>query len=185
MPPRSPAPTYANILATIALIAGLIAVVVAVGDSHESITTEVIKQPVSAPVKSVEPAKTAPSTLTAGTSESGEYDERGDTSTEKGYVDEAVTFPIPLSGPLQISHVLYGPRTGGTSPRCPGPGHAERGYLCIYSTHRSGGSLTGPEVYAFGSGRYAAGASRFGFDMEWHTTEADTFDAGTWTVTAE
>jgi hypothetical protein len=185
MPNRAPAPTYANVLATLALIAALIAVVVAVGDSHESVTTQVIKQPVSAPAKKVESAKTVPTTLSAGTSESGEYDERTDTSNEKGYVDETVTFPVPLSGPLQISHVLYGPHTGGTSTRCPGPGHAERGYLCIYSTHRSGSSLTGPEIYAFASGRYEAGASRFGFDMEWHTTEADTFDAGTWTVTAE
>jgi len=57
--------------------------------------------------------------------------------------------------------------------------------MCIYSAHRSGSSLTGPEIYDFGLGRYSAGASRHGFDMEWHSTEADTFDAGTWTVTAE
>jgi hypothetical protein len=185
MPTRSPAPTYANVLATLALIAALIAVVVAVGDSHETVNTQIIKQPASAPARSAEPAKTTPSTLAAGTSESGEYDERTDTSTEKGYVDEAVSFPIPLPAALQVSHVLYGPRSGGTSPQCPGPGHAKPGYLCIYSAHRSGSSLTGPEVYDFGAGRYAPGTSRFGFDMEWHTTEADTFDAGTWTVTAE
>jgi len=133
--------------------------------------------------KEGQPGQSALSPLPAGRSESGEIDQRTDNSATGLYIDQAVTFPIPLPAPIPVSHVVY---TTDSSPvaHCSGVGQAEAGYLCIYSGF-SAGVDTPPSVYNYDSGVGEEGAGRIGFLIEWKTTGEDGYDAGTYTVTAE
>jgi hypothetical protein len=127
--------------------------------------------------------QSALSPLPAGHSESGEFDQRTDNTATGLYVDEALTFPIPLAAPIPVGHVIY---TAASSPKphCTGPGHAEAGYVCIYSGFRLGYAEPAA-FFNYETGVYREGASRLGFDIEWTATTADGYDDGTYTVTAE
>ena len=127
--------------------------------------------------------QSALSPLPTGQSESGEFDQRTGNTATSTYVDESLTFPIPLAAPIPAEHVIY---TAASSPKphCSGPGHAEAGYLCVYSGFRLGYSEPSA-IFDYETGAYREGAGRFGFDIEWTATTADGYDDGTYTVTAE
>src|SRR5271165_2695343 len=118
------------------------------------------------------------STLPSGQSESGDYGIYTPNSTTTGFLNISVTFPIPLAA--GTSNIVY---TTTTASHCSGPGHAERGYLCIYSGN-SGRVTAPPEVGHFEEGPHLGISGRFGFDLEWKVTGAEAFDLGTYTVTA-
>jgi hypothetical protein len=121
------------------------------------------------------------SPLPAGDSESGDYGIDADnTSSGIGYLDITVSFPIPLAAGIPVSNVVY--TTTNSATHCSGPGHAEPGFLCIYSSERFEVE-TPPEVIE-AEGPKEDGAGRFGFDLNWHVEGEGAYDLGTYTVTA-
>jgi hypothetical protein len=79
--------------------------------------------------------------------------------------------------------VIYTEKGGSAKPHCSGPGRADPGYLCIYGAF--GFDVGEPEVFNYAGGSFTQGASAVGFDLEWPTNHSDSYEAGTWTVTAE
>lgn len=127
-----------------------------------------------------EPGSPAPSVLTSGHSESGDYllsETNAKAGAETGV---AVAFPIPLAERLREGQYGYFP-PGKTSPACSGPGHAAPGFLCVYSTQPSEvefEEIFDPEKPGF------FGSGLFGFEIKFITTGTSVSDLGTWTVTA-
>ena len=73
------------------------------------------------------------STLPAGDSESGQVAALETNPTSGRFIEDTVTFPVPLPATLEESHVIFTSISGTT--HCSGEGHAEAGYLCIYVTN--------------------------------------------------
>jgi hypothetical protein len=124
--------------------------------------------------------QSALSPLPSGQSESGDYGIYTPNTKTSGFLNISVGFPIPLGAPLPEANTEY---TTTTTPHCSGPGHAERGFLCVYSGNR-GRVSTPPVILYFETGTSVSGAGRFGFDMQWTVTGEEAFDVGTYTVTA-
>jgi len=123
--------------------------------------------------------QSALSPLPSGQSESGDYAIRPDNTATSGEVEEAVTFPISLAAVIPPGKAIWTP---GTATHCSGPGHADPGYLCVYSHVH--GRLESPEVRNWEGPSLAEGTGHFGFVLEWPVTAADAIDIGTYTVTA-
>jgi hypothetical protein len=123
--------------------------------------------------------QSALSPLPSGQSESGDYAIRPDNTATAGEVEEAVTFPIRLAAVIPFDKVVWTPT--GTATHCSGPGHADPGYLCVYSDEH--GSLESPEVRNQ-EGPFAEGTGHFGFVLDWLVKGPDAIDIGTYTVTA-
>jgi hypothetical protein len=119
------------------------------------------------------------SVLPSGQSESGDYAIRPGNTAAASEVEEAVTFPIRLAAVIPFDKAIWTP---GTATHCSGPGHADPGYLCVYSHVH--GSLESPEVRNWESPSLAEGTGHFGFVLDWLVTGADAIDIGTYTVTA-
>jgi hypothetical protein len=119
------------------------------------------------------------STLPSGASESGDY-AVSDGNTVAEFLNQGFTFPIPLAAPLDASHSHY--VVGASGPNCPGPGKADRGFLCVYSIQRQ--TIAEETIYSYDSGANAQGTGRFGFAIEWVPLKTGSSDNGTWTVTA-
>lgn len=127
--------------------------------------------------------RSALSSLPPGLTESGDFGVRiTPNANTSGEIDDSVTLPIPLA--TRIPSTNFAVTTTGTpTTHCPGPGHAERGYLCIYSDQAAG--VSGPTVFDMEeSGSPQVGSGRFGFDMAFTITAANAYDLGTYTVTA-
>lgn len=129
-----------------------------------------------------ETGQSALSPLPSGQSESGDYGIRAATTATSSFMDISVTYPVRLAQPIANSHVIY---TQISSPvtHCSGPGHADPGYLCVYSANSTGVSAP-PTFDDFEESSIPSGAGRYGFDMEWSVTGSAPFDLGTYTVTA-
>ncbi len=128
------------------------------------------------------PGPSALTTLPSGQSESGEFAAGGSYTAKEGFVEEAISYPIPLSAGLPVGNVVA-TEVGKPLPECPGPGHAERGFLCLYEAENK--FFEPPEVYnGEESSTLPNGAGRFGADLSWRTTEANGYVDGTYTVTA-
>jgi hypothetical protein len=121
----------------------------------------------------------APTTLASGQSESGEFGIRPDNGTT-GQIDQSVTFPTPLAEGLGNQFRVT--TTGTPVPECPGPGKAERGWLCIYSAEQA--NVSSAVVFDMEASPPTVGTGRFGFDIAWSVTAADAYDLGTYTITA-
>jgi len=118
------------------------------------------------------------SPLPSGASESGEFSIVANGALPE-FMETAYTFNIPLSAPIDESHINY---TGSKTSNCPGPGSAARGFLCIYTAGNQG--VTSPLITNTDTGTRAKGAGRIGFDAEWEVIGPGPFDKGTYTVTA-
>jgi hypothetical protein len=125
----------------------------------------------------------ATSPLPSGESESGYYGLAPTGGKIGAFMATEVSFPIPLEEGAPAGQVIY---TSVKTPvtHCSGPGHADKGFVCIYSWAKSGlsnppiiDSLEEPETATPGTGR-------FGFNIEWAVTALDPVELGTWTVTA-
>jgi hypothetical protein len=126
--------------------------------------------------------QSALSPLPSGQSESGEYGLRPDNTKTSGGMEQSITFPIPLSEGLPAGRLAIA-TTETPGAHCSGPGHAERGYLCIYSNEKA--RVIGPVVLdTEGPSPPGVGTGRFGFNMAWTITGEDAYDIGTYTVTA-
>jgi hypothetical protein len=130
------------------------------------------------------------SRLPSGKSESGEYAMR-EPSVETGKtVEEAISLPIPLETAIPTTptnHVIYATIANAIAqsvPHCSGPGHADAGYLCIYSAESAGvegePTVVDPEESPVGT----KGTGVYGFALTWDTNATSPFDVGTYTVTA-
>jgi Collagen triple helix repeat (20 copies). len=123
------------------------------------------------------------SVLPSGQTESGIYSYSPDNTATGEEVQQAVSFPIKLAAAIPVDRVIY--TTTGSATHCSGLGHADAGYLCIYSDGSSG--LTSPEVRnweaAFG-GTVSEGTGLFGFVLEWGVMKANASEIGSYTVTA-
>ncbi|HXR29260.1 MAG TPA: hypothetical protein VN772_06740 [Solirubrobacteraceae bacterium] len=120
--------------------------------------------------------------LPSGQSESGDYGgSLTEFNTNHSYAS-TVAFPVPLAAPIPSSNVLY---TALATPvaHCSAPGHADPGYLCIYSG-ASNAIAEPPTVMDFELSPSVPGAGRFGFNATWEATGPNSFDYGTYTVTA-
>jgi hypothetical protein len=121
------------------------------------------------------------STLPSGVSESGAYDIGSTLPSASGAVEGQISFPVPLATALPLSNTVHN-APGKTSASCPGPGHAARGFLCIYATEEEwvgtfsiyNTETTGTK----GAGRLGAGV------LIAAKTEPTPYSVGTWTVTA-
>ncbi len=124
------------------------------------------------------------SPLSSGTSESGVY-AVGAAAPNGERLTLAAIFPKPLSASIPVSNVFYTPSSTAV-PHCSGPGHADPGFLCIYSTVVMGiatPELIDPETDSNTS------TGRLGFALSWKTHKVkaigeDEVDLGTYTVTA-
>ena len=123
-------------------------------------------------------------TLPSGATESGTFGFRHHELAEE-FVAEPITFPVPLSSRIATSHIIY---TNAATPveHCPGPRHADPGYLCFYALDE--GNLKAehfyenPESEAEEEGE---GTSPIGVVIEWKTVAAvNTLIWGTYALTA-
>jgi hypothetical protein len=125
------------------------------------------------------------SQLPPGVSESGVYGIAAARSNG-GHIAQAITFPIPLTSTISVSNVLY-TETATPIAHCSGPGHADPGFLCIYSSGIAG--LTLPELVDPESGEVEVTTGQLGFGLIWKSTSTkglgeEESDFGTYTVTA-
>jgi len=118
--------------------------------------------------------------LPSGQSESGDY--AATDAVAGAFIGTAISFPVPLPARLHPANIVY--TTTGSATHCSGPGHAEPGFLCIYS--RSHKDVGVPEQHSFEGGPIEFGTGVFGFYMQWLiiTENEQAFDVGTYTVTA-
>jgi hypothetical protein len=122
--------------------------------------------------------------LPSGQSESGEYAIHTVGVTGGESVEEAATFQMSVSGGIPSEHIVYSSISSPASEHCAGPGHAGKGYLCIYSAESSNleaPTVLNPEVSPVGT----TGAGEHGFLLSWKAlTTGNVTDVGTYTVTA-
>lgn len=127
-----------------------------------------------------EPGSPAPSVLTSGHSESGDFVLTESNAKAKAETSVGVSFPIPLAERVPERNYQFLP-PGTTSPECGGPGHAAPGFLCLYGTETSEiafESVFDPEK----PGSFGTGV--FGFQIAFEAEGTSVFALGTWTVTA-
>jgi hypothetical protein len=132
------------------------------------------------------PGTSALSTLPAGSTESGTYAIGGPTPGPGGTQSTLianVSFPVPLAAGLDDTHVVYND-SGTTSAHCPGAGHADSGFLCLYESNH--GTAHGFQIID-SSKLPALGASRWGFLLtaqDASTANPSVYAYGLWSVTA-
>lgn len=78
-----------------------------------------------------EPGFSALSQLPSGKSESGDFSLQGDAAAERERITTSISFPIQLSAPIPAEHVEF-TRVDVVSKNCTGRGTAARGWLCVY-----------------------------------------------------
>jgi hypothetical protein len=118
--------------------------------------------------------------LPSAQSESGVYG-ASRWNANGGAMTEGITFPIPLA--TGTANVVY---TTTTVPagHCIGVGHADPGYLCIYSDIKEK-VKTPPHIYSPEESGGVEVTGRFGFVLYWFVTDVGlAYDYGTYTVTA-
>ena len=173
-----------------ALVISLIALFVALGGTGYAAGKSMFSTPSNAAiakvVKSLAPTLSVKSaagisTLPAGKSESGLF--AGGAAGAGGWVGLTITYPRPLSAPIADAKIIdvQGPKTSAT--HCPGAGHADPGYLCLYD-----GDVHGADAdrqFQSDDGSYFPKSDgKFGAELYWVTTEQVVYVGGSWTVTA-
>jgi hypothetical protein len=118
-------------------------------------------------------------TLPAGASESGMFSAAEGSSTGSGgWIGAGVTYPRPLAQSIPDSHIIDALGVGPVD-HCPGPGQAERGYLCLYNWIHFGVA----SGYGYSSSANFSSPS-VGAVLYWPVTGSDAYAGGEWTVTA-
>ena len=130
------------------------------------------------------PPGTYPTALPPGQTESGAW---GGGYTTEGAQPYRLfgSFALPLAEPVPVGHAIYVP--GAAAPHCPGPGQAERGFLCVYQGFAEDTeapddeNIFDPEIAA-GTDE-AAGARGFAILLKPRKAGLTTI-TGSWAVTA-
>jgi hypothetical protein len=123
-------------------------------------------------------------TLAPGRTETGVFSVGGPAYTANATFLSPVTFPIPLAAELPYDHTIY--VTGSSATHCPGRGHADRGYLCLYELYNYTGFTTSPKIVKPTSTVLIdGGAAREGFMLDATADGTYQFVAawGSWAVT--
>lgn len=108
----------------------------------------------------------------------GEYAAWGSTA---GYLGDTVSFRTPIPADLDATDVAWRSSSARPTARCPGPGQAAAGTLCVYEV--GGGSRSAAAIKAPEDG--GAGASTLGFTVMFSAVGGGTaFSYGTWTYQA-
>lgn len=114
-------------------------------------------------------------TLPSGRSESGVY-AGGSGDSTSGWIGVGISFAQPLAAPIPDANVIW--VGNGANANCPGPGHAARGFLCLYDAEHSA-------VTYWGSRQDLLPTSPSAGAIIWfNPTAASSYVAGQWTVTA-
>jgi hypothetical protein len=126
---------------------------------------------------------TAETPLPSGQSESGAFSAAaGYDSSGGGWLGAGVTYVQPLANAIESSHIED--IKSGTTTECPGPGQAERGYLCLYDyinydVESAYGYSTNEEL------GLPTGAASPGVVLYWPAAAAgEPYAGGVYTVTA-
>jgi hypothetical protein len=115
--------------------------------------------------------------LASGQTESGVFTAGGGSSTS-GFLTVPFSFPQPLAVVLDSTHEIE--TVNPSTTHCPGSGHADSGYLCIYRTTTS--AVT--PVHVYNPETALEGTSRFGAVLVYTISSGGAFVYGTWSVTA-
>jgi hypothetical protein len=126
------------------------------------------------------PGFSALSSLPSGQSESGTFGVRADRSQAKDKIADTVSYPVPLGESAAKTHIVF-TKANVEAGHCSGPGHADKGYLCIYETATHG--VGAAHVFGFEASEEEDVTGRHGFTLQWEATEAGAFAFGTYTVT--
>jgi hypothetical protein len=196
--------TYANVTATLALVFAMSGAAIAghhyLINSTKQINPKVLKAlkgrtgargPAGAPGAPGATGATGttgatgsyPTVLPSGATETGDWGAAFTAGGEAEYRAVA-SFPIPLPGGLEPSHVIY---VAGTSlPNCPGSGLAERGYLCVYQHFiENAEPPSSGEIFNTDENGGPAGVGTHGFGITLESKKAGlTTVSGTFAVTA-
>lgn len=121
----------------------------------------------------------APSVLPTGVSETGVFGMRGEKKAE-GSIAETLTFRIPLPAALAAEEVVF-TKSNAPKEHCPGPGFADKGFLCVYSTVITG--VQEPKAFNVEGTERLAGAGRYGFTLEDLISGEPSEYEGSYTVT--
>lgn len=118
--------------------------------------------------------------LHSGQSESGTFSAAAGNSGAGGWLGFAINFPRPLATAIDEANIID--TAHHPDPfLCPGPGLAERGYLCLYSNARSNVG----DIYGYSTtGPYADLTLSVGIGLYVPVTGAAPYVDGVWTVTA-
>jgi hypothetical protein len=116
------------------------------------------------------------STLPSGDTETGVWGTAGGSSTG-GYDVAGFRFYPVLPATLGSSRAVF---TTSTASHCPGPGHADPGYLCVY-----GEADFNAAFKSIGTGSGATGASTSGAVVFFNVTGGSSYAQGYWAVTAQ
>ncbi|MFT4011598.1 MAG: hypothetical protein QM655_16320 [Nocardioidaceae bacterium] len=118
--------------------------------------------------------------LKSGKSLTGAFGGGGGSSTG-GWFGEGITFQQPLPG-VPADYKVVDTYVNPDATNCPGPGHAAKGYLCLYFTyHYNTGTVYKAYVNAIG---YAA-TPVYGLSIYYPVTGASSYASGSWTATAK
>jgi hypothetical protein len=177
---RFKAPSPAMVVALIALFVALCGTGYAAGNA---ILSSPSKAQIIKIVKGVAPklnVKSAAglSTLPSGHSESGLFATAGN---GKNYIALNINYPRPLSAGIADANIID--VRGGAATHCPGAGHADPGYLCLYNNNYDGLS-GGTSFYSNDGGLFPVGQSKLGVVLYWAVTSGGGYVGGSWTVTA-
>jgi len=153
------------------------ALAVSVGALAAVSTTQAFLPSASLASKSVHRAQPRTvATLASGHSESGMFS-AGSSGASGGYIGAGVTYPVPLAHAVLNSHIVN--VYSGKTAKCPGPGKAAKGYLCLYYNEIN-------EVdsgYGYSSESYFSTPS-VGAVLYWEVKGGGAYVGGEWTVTA-
>lgn len=116
--------------------------------------------------------------LPSGQSESGFFGVAAGASAT-GYAADGISFSQPLAAPTAPNHVVYNVFKA-TSTHCPGFGHADPGYVCMYESEAFGMLFLVARDFAVDENA----ADKYGFTAFFSVTAASGYAAGSWTVTA-
>jgi hypothetical protein len=124
-----------------------------------------------------------PTVLPAGETESGAWGS-GNTAGGKAQYRTVTSFPIPLPGGLEPSHVVY--VSGTSATHCGGDGLAEAGYLCVYQRFKENATTpASSDIFNVDEGGKPEGVGIHGFGITLQSEGAGlTSVSGTWAVTA-
>jgi len=92
-----------------------------------------------------------------------------------------VSFRIPLTASIPEANAIRVSGVGGSALHCPGQGHADRGYFCLYETFNYG-SATFTEFDNSIDG--IGGISPYGTSLLYNAVSRRNVISGTWAVTA-
>jgi hypothetical protein len=180
---------YANVVATLALLfamsGGALAASHYLINSTAQINPQVLKKLRGHSGKGGQ----APSVLPSGQSESGDYGLRVINPGTGGGIGLSVSFPIPLATRIRESSIEFVNEFHGSGPHCPGAGHADRGYLCIYEKESNGiAASPAPAITEWEDrgGPTHNGSGNFGFNIVVPVLaeKKDVSEYGTFTVSA-